>query len=411
VWPATAVVGPDGRLRVGGCVLSDLAADVGTPSYVVCRATLRAACEAWAEAFGARASYATKANPARAVLEVVRDAGLAADASTGGELAAVLGAGFEPARIVFHGNNRSADELAGAVEAGVGLIAVDNDRDIDILEAAVADGRARSRPRVLVRLTPNVEPHTHAHVATGQADSKFGFPLAAAEAAIARARRRLDVVGLHAHVGSMLFDLDLFEETVDVLAPLMAGVDGDVISVGGGIGAAHLPDDPEPPGPQELARRLAGRWPGTVLVEPGRALVARAGVTVYAVGNVRRIPDVNTYVAVDGGMGENPRVALYDARYEARLADRPLDATDVVATVVGKHCESGDVIARGAALPWPEPGEILVTPATGAYHHAMASTYNLVPRPPLVMVEDGRHEVVVRRERLEDLFAREVPGG
>lgn len=406
-WPVATEVGADGRLAVGGVALDDLARDHGTPAYVLCAGTLAGACAEWAGAFGARASYATKANPARAVLDEVLAAGLSAEATTSGELLAVRRAGFPGARIVMHGNNRSRAELAAALDAEVGLVVVDNDRDLDLLGDLLAG--SRRRPRVLVRCTPNVEPHTHAHIATGQADSKFGFPLERAAAAIRRARDFLRVVGVHAHVGSQLFDLDLFDETVDVLAPLLDGVDdGDVLSVGGGLGAAHLPDDPAPPRAGALAARLAARHAGTVLVEPGRAIVARAGVTVYRVGDVKDVPGVRTFVAVDGGMSDNPRVALYGANYDARLAGRPLAAPDGPHTVVGRHCESGDVLCVDVPLPRPVAGEVLVTPATGAYHHAMASTYNLVPRPPIVVVGEGRARVAVRRETDDDLFAREV---
>jgi diaminopimelate decarboxylase len=328
--------------------------------------------------------------------------GLGCDVASAGELHLALRAGFDPSRIVVHGNARGDGELAGAVAAGVGLIVIDNMDDIDRLE------RLGGGQRVLIRVTPGVRGETHEKISTGQADSKFGLGPSDVREAIARLSGSggVELVGLHMHIGSQLFDMAPFREAIDVIAGLG---EFPVYDLGGGLGVAYRSTQ-RPPSIEEFVGGLVGAAherlgrDRRLLIEPGRSLVANGGVTLYTVESVKR--NVSTWVGVDGGMSDNLRPMLYGAEYEAEIADRFGGSTRC--HVTGKHCESGDVIVRGALLDDPRPGDILVTPATGAYGHAMANNYNGVPRPPVVFCRDGSARVVVRRETLEDLHVRDV---
>ncbi len=408
VFPLGSRVNTRGRLEVGGCDTIELAREFGTPAYVVAENDLRARARAYVHAFRAaghddfQVAFAAKAFPCTAVMALFAQEGLGCDVASDGELHLALRAGLDPARLVFHGNARSDAELGRAVAAGVGLIVIDNFDDIDRLE------RIGARQRVLVRVTPGVAGDTHEKISTGQADSKFGLGPADARAAIARIANvpGLDLAGLHMHIGSQLLDLAPFRAAMEVLGGLGTF---EVYDLGGGLGVAYSPDQ-EPPTIEAFVGSLvaaAGELfgPGRrLLVEPGRSLVANAGVTLYTVISVKR--NVSTWVAVDGGMSDNLRPMLYGSHYEAEIADRL--GGETVCHVTGKHCESGDVIVRGARLDDPRPGDILVTPATGAYGHAMANNYNGVPRPPVVFCHDGQARVVVRRETLDDLHVRDV---
>ena len=417
VYPLGTRVNEAGRLEVGGCDLVELAREVGTPAYVMAEDDLRARARAFREAFAARHDdvevvYASKALPATAVLRLMADEGLGCDVASGGELALALRAGFDPERLYLHGNAKGEDELRFALESGVGHVVVDNLDDVDRLEALVAD-----RQRVLVRVAPGVRPDTHASIATGQADSKFGLRVEDAEPAIERLRGsdRLEMVGLHVHLGSQIMDTSLYRRAAEAIAPLG---DFPVYDLGGGLGVPYTAAQ-QPPGIEEFAEAVVGAVRDVlgsgkrILVEPGRSLVANAGVTVYTVVSVKR--GQSTWVAVDGGMSDNLRPMLYGAPYEAVVADRLAPAPDALAPhgepcrLVGKHCESGDVIIDSVALPDPRPGDVVVTPATGAYGHALANNYNGVPRPPVVFCSEGRARVVVRRETYDDLAARDVP--
>ena len=408
VFPLGSRVNARGRLEVGGCDLVELAREFGTPAYVVAEDDLRARARAYVEAFRAagvadfQVTFAAKAFPCTAVMAVFAAEGLGCDVASEGELHLALRAGFPADRLVFHGNARSALELGRAVAAGVGLIVIDNFDDIDRL------GRMGARGRVLIRVTPGVAGATHAKISTGQADSKFGLGPADARRAIARLAGvdGLELVGLHMHIGSQLLDLAPFRAAIEVLGGLGSF---PVYDLGGGLGVAYSPQE-RPPSIEEYVAELvcaAGDvfGPGRrLLVEPGRSLVANAGVTLYTVESVKR--NVSTWVGVDGGMSDNLRPMLYGAHYEAEIADRL--GGDVVCHVTGKHCESGDVIVRDARLADPRPGDVLVTPATGAYGYAMANNYNGVPRAPVVFCRDGAARVVVRRESLADLCSRDV---
>jgi diaminopimelate decarboxylase len=408
VFPLGSRVNARGRLEVGGCDTLELAREFGTPAYVVAEDDLRARARAYLEAFAAagapdfQVTFAAKAFPCTAVMALFAEEGLGCDVASEGELHLALRAGFDPAKLVFHGNARSDAELAGAVAAGVGLVVIDNFDDIDRL------ARSGARQRVLIRVTPGVAGETHAKISTGQADSKFGLGPADARRAIERLGdvAGLELAGLHMHIGSQLLDLAPFRAAMAVLSDL--GSFG-VYDLGGGLGVAYAPDQ-RPPSIEDYVADLVAAadelfGPGRrLLVEPGRSLVANAGVTLYTVQSVKR--NVSTWVGVDGGMSDNLRPMLYGSHYEAEIVDRL--GGDTVCHVTGKHCESGDVIVRDARLDEPRPGDVLVTPATGAYGYAMANNYNGVPRPPVVFCRDGVARPVVRRETLEDLHARDL---
>src|SRR3984885_11464460 len=404
VFPLGSRLNEAGRLEVGGCDTIELAREFGTPAYVVAEEDLRTRARAFLDA-GAQAGhedfhivFASKAFPCTAVLALFAQEGLWCDVASGGELHLALNAGFAAERIVMHGNAKSAVELRTALERGGGLIVIDNFDEIDRLQrlvesrgARAAEGRSDVQ-RVLVRVTPDVRGETHEKISTGQADSKFGFSIADAAAAIERVQAvaGLSLAGLHAHIGSQLLDLEPFRREVAELAELG---DFDVWDLGGGLGARYTGDQPQPPSIEEyVSTLLAGASehgmgaPGRrLLIEPGRALCANACVTLYTVESVKQ--NVSRWVAVDGGMSDNLRPMLYGAGYEAHVADRFDGATPCV--LAGKHCESGDVIVREALLDDPRPGDVIVTPATGAYGYAMASNYNGVPRPPVIFCRDG----------------------
>ncbi len=418
--PMTAEVGAEGRLTVGGVDLIDLAERHGTPVFVYDEAHVRARCREALVAWGEGVAYAGKAFLCRAMARLAYEEGMWLDVSTGGELHVALSAGVPPARLVFHGNNKSEEELRRALTDGVGRIVVDSFDEIERL-ARLTGGHDASRavptaqpPSVSVRVTPGVEAHTHEFVRTGQADSKFGFGLlsGAAHEAVERVRALpgVELAGLHAHIGSQVFRVDSFAEEVSVLADFFVPLGLAELCVGGGLGVPYVASE-SAPSIREWAEtvheacRTAGIPPGTrVTAEPGRSIVATAGITLYRVGTIKEIPDVRTYVAVDGGMSDNPRPVLYGSGYETFLpriagADRPR-----AVRVVGKHCESGDIVVADGRLPADVVvGDVLATPVTGAYGYAMASNYNKVPRPAVVFVRDGEARAVVRRETDEDL--------
>jgi diaminopimelate decarboxylase len=416
--PDSAEVGADGGLAIGGLPLADLAVRFGTPLFVYDEDHLRARCREAVAAWGDGVAYASKAFLCAAMARLVAEEGMAIDVSTGGELHVALAAGVPPGRIVLHGNNKSTEELARALEVGVGRVVVDSLDEIDRLAELV--GRGLPRADALIRVTPGVEAHTHEYVRTGQDDSKFGFSLASGAAH--EAARRLTgrgaparLVGVHAHIGSQIFEPDFFAMALDVLAPFVVELGVDELCVGGGLGVGYVAGEPTPSITAwadlvRTAARRAGLPEGLRLTaEPGRSIVASAAVTCYTVGTVKEIPGVRTYLSVDGGMSDNPRPVLYGSGYEAFLARDVRAARPWTVTVVGKHCESGDVVVRDAQLPAStRVGDLLVTPVTGAYGHSMASTYNKVPRPPVVFVGGGRARVVVRRETLDDLLRLDV---
>jgi diaminopimelate decarboxylase len=417
VLPDTAVV-EAGRLFVGGLPLTQLAREHGTPLHVYDEATLRARARAYREALAAypgraRAVYACKANATVGLLRVLVDEGLGMDVASEGELAHALAAGAPPEGIVVHGNNKSDADVRAAVDARAGLIVVDHVEELDQVER-IAAGAGIVQP-ILLRITPGIEADTHAKIRTAHAASKFGIaPGDAAQAierAAAHAHLRLD--GLHVHLGSQIRDLGTYLHAVDWLARFAPARDLPVLDLGGGLAIPYTDGDDAPDLREAVtatADAVAERFdphPELVL-EPGRSVVGTCGVTLYAVGAVKTTAAGVTYVAVDGGMSDNPRPVLYGARYQAWIADRADAPADAEYAVAGKHCESGDVLIERAPLPAPRPGDVLVVAATGAYAASMASNYNGLPRPAAVLVADGRSRTIVRRETVDDLLAAQV---
>jgi diaminopimelate decarboxylase len=417
-----AGIGADGRLLMAGVDVVDLAERVGTPLFIYDEGHLRSRCREARQAFGDGVAYASKAFLCRTMARLVDQEGMMVDVSSGGELTIALRAGVRASRLVLHGSNKSADELTLALIRGVGRIVVDSFDEIELLEQLVSQMNPASRPRLLLRVNPGIDAHTHQAMATGREDTKFGLSLAtgAAVEAVERLSRRqspFELVGLHTHIGSQILDLEAFALAISTLAPLMLKADLQELCIGGGLGVAYVAGDAPAPSLADWAAELraAGRvagLPSTVRLtaEPGRAIAATAAITCYTIGGFKSViagpPGASrTYVSVDGGMGDNLRPALYQSRYEAFLpreasADRPFGVT-----VVGRYCESGDIVVRDGHLPEDVVrGDILATPVTGAYGYAMASNYNRVPRPPVVFVADGSYRVVTRRETYEDLL-------
>jgi diaminopimelate decarboxylase len=414
--PDTAAVASDGSLSIGGCSVADLAGEYGTPLFVYDEAHMRARCREAVAAFGERrVIYATKAFLCRAMARLAHDEGLLLDVASGGELHVALSAGVPAAACTFHGNNKSLDELRAAITSGVGNVVVDSFDELDRLDALHAEGAPR--PDVLVRVTPGVHAHTHHYIATGQDDSKFGFNLANGDAfrAVERARRSesVNLVGLHCHIGSNVFAAGFFARAAEAMAGFAVPLDLPEMVLGGGLGVAYVEGE-QAPSFAEWAAAVGEACASAgvrsaVSVEPGRSIVAAAAVTVYQVGTVKEIPGVRTYVAVDGGMSDNPRPVLYGSGYEAFLP-RAVGAERLRRVrVVGKHCESGDVLLFDARVPVDlTVGDLLAVPVTGAYGHSMGSNYNKVPRPAVLFVAGGRARLVVRRETYDDLLTTDV---
>jgi diaminopimelate decarboxylase len=408
--------------------LGSVAAEFGTPVFVYDEDEIRRRAREYVEHFGRdRVAYASKAFLCTTMARLAHEEGLHLDCATGGELFVALRAGVPAERVVLHGNNKTVEELAAALDAGVGRIVVDSMDELDRLDTLV-QGRAEPLD-VLVRVTPGVEAHTHEYIETGTEASKFGFTLAEdiALRAVARVHASPDLrlVGVHCHIGSQIYRLDAYARAVDRLASLARqardadGVTVDELNLGGGLGARYLTEDPAlsvADYAASLRRAVERAWgdadlgaPPRLMVEPGRSIVAPCAITLYRVGTVKELPGIGTYVAVDGGMSDNPRPVLYGAGYEAYLPARIAEPRPRRGAVVGKHCEQGDVIVADARLPAVvEVGDLLVTPTTGAYGYSMASNYNKVPRPAVVFVRDGAARLVVRREQPEDLVRLDV---
>lgn len=406
----------EGRLTVGGRDVIDLVNEFGSPLFIYDEQHLIARCEEAVAAFGGGVAYASKAFLCRAMARIAADAGMNIDVATGGELHVTLAAGVDPESVVFHGNNKSAAEIALALSNKVGTVVVDSFDEMDRIDEAVAAG-VGPPPAILVRVNPGIEAHTHEYLQTGVPDSKFGFPISdgTARAAIARATKSSSMLyrGVHAHIGSQVFDVGSYQKAIAALAPFVNESDAEEFSIGGGLGVAYVEGENESTITEwasivDTATADAG-IEARVTAEPGRSIVARAAVTAYTVGTVKPVPGVRTYLSVDGGMSDNPRPVLYGSGYEAFLP-RAVDAVrDARFRIVGKHCESGDVIVKDASLPsGVAVGDIVCTPVTGAYGHAMGSNYNKVLRPAVVFVKEGVARLVVRRETNEDLLATDM---
>jgi diaminopimelate decarboxylase len=409
--PDNSTIGTDDSLSIGGVRVAELAAQYGTPLFVYDEEHLRARCRAAVNAFGAgNVVYATKAFICGAMARLAHEEGLLLDVATGGELHTVLHAGVPASSCVLHGNNKSLDELRMAIAAGIDHIVVDSFDELDRLEHLHSSGLPVVR--IQLRITPGVHVHTHEYVSTGQDDSKFGFNLNNGDAhkAISRARssEAVDLIGIHCHIGSNVFAVDNFAVASKVMVDLFSSLNLPGLTLGGGLGVAYTENEEAPTIEQwaEVLQRATQSLPAgsKVSVEPGRSIVASAGVTVYTVGTVKPIDGIRTYISVDGGMSDNPRPVLYGSGYEvcdpARMS---ADRTDS-ARIVGKHCESGDILVESAAVvPNVSVGDLLVMPVTGAYGYSMASNYNKVMRPAVVFVSDGESRLVVRRETYDDL--------
>ena len=426
VLPVTAEVSESGVLAIGGMPVTELAKEFGTPLYIYDEATLRANMRRYVNALNAGYPdalplYASKAYSDPHVVKIAAEEGMGLDVVSAGEIAVGIAAGFPLERMYFHGNNKLPDELAYALEVGVGRIVVDNFNEIDLLNTIASE--AGKQAQILLRIGPGVEAHTHDYIKTGALDSKFGFalPIGQAEEAVKRAQAapHLDLIGLHAHIGSQIFDIEPYVDTLDLLIEFAQemtdkyGLQMTELSPGGGWGIRYTGAD-DPPPIEDLAetvtatvkdRMAALGWDlPRLVVEPGRSIVGQAGVGLYAVGSSKTIPDVRKYVAVDGGMADNIRPALYDALYTVLVGNRMHDPAEETVTIAGRYCESGDVLFKDIEMPVLNPGDLIAVPSSGAYCLAMSSNYNLVPRPAVVLVNDGDARLIRRRETLDDLI-------
>jgi diaminopimelate decarboxylase len=413
--PDNSSVDGDGVLSIAGRSLLDLAQEFGTPLFVYDEDHLRARCREAVAAFPDGAAYATKAFLCTAMARLAVEEGMDLDVSTGGEIYVAVAAGIPGDRLIFHGNNKSAREIAAAIDAGVSRIVIDSMSEIDRLEDVL--GHRAEKARVMLRVNPGIEAHTHEFLKTGTADSKFGISIEGgrAQAAVDRiaSSDRLELVGLHAHVGSQVYDVSSFAKAIDVLAGFINPLDVEELSLGGGLGVAYVEGESAPTITEwgQAIRSAAdrSRIRQKITAEPGRSIVALGAVTLYTAGTIKEIPGVRTYVSVDGGMSDNPRPVLYGSGYEVFLPRRATGDRDRQIRLVGKHCESGDVIVWEGVVPSDlEIGDIIATPVTGAYGHSMGSNYNMVLRPPVVFVKDGEARPVVRRETFDDLLARDL---
>lgn len=428
ILPDTALLNESGHLSIGGCDLVRLAEEFGTPLYIFDEVTLRRRCTEYGTEFGSRypdtlVIYACKAFINRALAQLFKEEGLGLDVVSAGELAIAKSVDFPLSKVYFHGNNKTREELELALNWGVGRIVVDNFYELSLLtEVAKKAGIVQD---ILLRLCPGIDPHTHRYVATGVADSKFGFPMAQAKEALARSLSapNLNLVGLHVHLGSLIYELEPYQETVEVVLRFAAemrderGFELLEFSPGGGFAIQHTLDTPAP-STADFAQAITspllsvteelGLHQPRLIVEPGRGIVGRAGVALYQVGAIKEIPGVRKYISVDGGIGDNIRPALYGARYEAIAANKMAADEMEVVTIAGRYCQSGDVLIRDISMPKLEPGDIIAVPCSGAYSIPMASNYNAVLKPAIVLVKEGEARLIRRRETHEDLIRRDI---
>lgn len=431
ILPVSADIGADGGLTLGGLRVTDLAREHGTPLYIYDEETLRTTCRNFVYAFSNRyprstVEYSSKAFCNPAVLQIVQSEGLTLDVVTGGELAVALAARFPAEKINFHGNNKIRQELTEALEAGIGNITIDSFHEIELLNEVA--GKFGIQQAATLRLSPSVDPHTHRLTTTGILDSKFGFSIETGDAEraveVAMAQPNLNMAGLHFHLGSPIFELEPYRDAIHYVVGFAKQMHDRhsfelrEFNAGGGMAIGYV-SDKLPPSVDEYACTIAnalteaceaqGLPLPSLTVEPGRSIVGRAGIAVYTVGGVKRIPGVRTYVSVDGGMGDNIRPALYDAQYEVIPVGDPYAHSTETVTIAGKFCESGDILARDVGLPEMAPGDLVALPASGAYNLAMASNYNMQPRPAVILVGDsGDARIIRRRETYADLLAAEV---
>jgi diaminopimelate decarboxylase len=426
----TSKINANGHLEIGGCDVADLASQYGTPLYIVDEALVRQRASEYIEAFKAsglkfQVAYASKAFSVMAMCAIAEQEGLSLDVVSDGELYTAMQAGFPAERIHFHGNNKTPEEIIMALDAGIGCFVVDNFLELQLLNALAGD--KGKKVNILLRITPGVEAHTHDYISTGQQDSKFGFDLGngAAKQAIQEALTlpNLIVLGVHSHIGSQIFEVEGFRMAVDKVADFAVAIRNElgltfkVINLGGGFGIRYVEGDSPLP-ISEYVTAITGaiisnftnaEFPlPEIWVEPGRSMVGDAGTTLYTVGTSKHIPGVRKYIAVDGGMTDNPRPALYQSKYEAILANRANDPIEETVSVAGKCCESGDMLIWDLELPKAENGDLLAVFCTGAYNYAMASNYNRIRRPAVVFVKDGQADLAVKRESLDNIVCNDV---
>lgn len=414
--PLTAKINAAGHLEIGGCDLLAVAKEFGTPLYVIDEAMVRSQCQTYLRSFRTyypqtELVFASKALCAVGVAKVIASEGFGFDVSSGGELFTVMKAKADPKKICFHGNNKSLKEIEEGIKAGVGRFVVDN--QYELANLASTSERLGRDVSILVRVNPGIEAHTHEFIQTGRIDSKFGVPLDQLDELVEAVRKtkRLKLAGFHAHIGSQIFDVEPFIAEAKLLVSLTNKYGTTELSLGGGIGIPYLASQ-QAPNIEEFAKRIAaelnGKTTAKLYLEPGRSIVGQAGVTLYTIGAIRDIPGIRKYLIVDGGMSDNPRYILYQAVYEACLAHNPGAAKTETITIGGRFCESGDLVIKDGKLPPAKVGELIVVSCTGAYNYSMASNYNRVPRPALVMLNGGKAKVVVKRERYEDLIANDA---
>ncbi len=427
LFPMESTLSENGHLNIGGCDVTELAKEYGTPLYIYDEATIRTMAKTFVKEFGTRytntvVAYASKAFLTKAMARIANEEGLSLDVVSGGEIAAAIAAGFPAARMDFHGNNKTPDELIYAVESGVGTIVVDGFHELDLLNQ-LAEERGVEQG-IMLRLSPSVDAHTHGHTTTGILDVKFGFSIESGESTIAIRQAldssNLDLKGIHFHLGSPIFELEPYSQAIDTVLDYLAqfkseGLNLREFSPGGGFAIGYTRNQPPPPISayadvitSMLTRKCdqLGFDLPKLIIEPGRSIVGRAGVAVYTVGVIKDIPTVRTYVSLDGGMGDNIRPALYGSEYEAVVANKmTVDTDHEVVTLAGKYCESGDILVKDISLPTIESGDIIAIPSSGAYCLAMSSNYNMNPRPAVLMVKDGTSKIIRRRETYQDLIA------
>lgn len=427
IYPVSMNVNQRGHLEIGGCSTVELASRFSTPLYIMDEDTLRQSITCYNDAFKSKyknsmALYASKAFITEAICHILQEEGFGIDVVSGGELYVALKSGFDTSKIYFNGNNKSQEELVMAIDNKLGAIIVDNFYELELLNRiAVSKSKKCS---ILLRITPGIECHTHEYIKTGQIDSKFGFDLTQVDLAVekvATVYKNLELQGLHAHIGSQIFDLNSYSDLVKILLDKYSQIKIEYnleltkINVGGGFGIKYIDSD-TPPTIYEAAQiitdaidyhsqRLDLVKP-LLLLEPGRSIVGPAGVTLYQIGSTKEVPDIRTYISVDGGMADNPRPAMYDAQYTACIANKMLEKNKKLVTVAGRFCESGDILIKDIELADPISGDLLAVFSTGAYNYSMSSNYNFVPRPACVLVRDGNADIIVERESYQDLVAR-----
>ena len=425
VFPDSAEVDSQGELILGGCKASDLAAEYGTPVYVLDDDTLRARCRSFIDEFrkiypATSVSYACKAYINPILAKLFLEEGMGFDVVSGGELATTVNAGIPMDEVYFHGNNKTPQELEEALEHSIGWVVVDSFHEIELLDRLA--GEAGKTQNILIRVSPGVDPHTHEYTTTGILDSKFGFSIQTGHAAeairLGLAAKNLNLRGLHFHLGSPIFELEPYRVAVDLVLRFAAqfreeGLELQRFSPGGGFAISYKRED-EPPAVSDYAEAIISTMTKTcqdlsmdlpsLVIEPGRAIIGPAGVALYRVGAIKDVPGVRKFVSVDGGMGDNIRPALYQAEYEVLAANKANQELVEKVTIAGKYCESGDLLATDVMLPKLEAGDLLAIPAAGAYCPSMASTYNMNPKPPMVLVKDGKSRLIRRRETYQDLL-------